>query len=59
MTEIPMPNDYTPTEGEEDEEEGFCDRCCECWCQLIGIIILIALFLVIMSALFGRGMFGF
>lgn len=54
-----MPNDYTPTEGEEDEEEGFCDRCCECWCQLIGIIILIALFLVIMSALFGRGMFGF
>jgi len=52
MTEIPMPSDYTPTEEEDEEDEGFCDKCCECWCQLVGAIILIGLLIAIFTAVF-------
>ncbi|MFX1260725.1 MAG: hypothetical protein ACFFAZ_01430 [Promethearchaeota archaeon] len=43
MTEIPMPDDYTPSPGEPQQQQGCCERCCTCWVQLICAIILIVI----------------
>ncbi|MFX0053432.1 MAG: hypothetical protein ACFFAX_00985 [Promethearchaeota archaeon] len=43
MTEIPMPDDYTPSPREPRQQEGCCERCCTCSVQVICAIILIAI----------------
>jgi hypothetical protein len=55
MTEIPLPTDYPEKKEHEEVEKpkGCCDRFCECWCQIVGAIILIAILLAFISAFFG------
>ncbi|MBD3407739.1 MAG: hypothetical protein GF411_16595 [Candidatus Lokiarchaeota archaeon] len=50
MTEIPMPQEISDDKDEEDKD--CCDRICECWCQICGVLILIGATIAIISAFF-------
>jgi hypothetical protein len=47
-----MPGEFEPAEEKAEEEKGCCDRICECWCQLLIIIIAIFILVAVVTNLF-------